>query len=186
MRSIIRRSELYYTASGTNHTYRWPSGALYLVRALHAHISIVYTQLIWYVEGALGYEYEASRHGWRRQTSAAGALRGRLLVEIRAWLMANIKDTFNMFGQRNRCKLNYDLFISVFNQLDAQNMFNNKFYYITLHVSSTCAHLQEAEIALHRLWYHHTYRCDDTRGCVMQFWPPDDEHMVLETCRGMK
>ena len=24
---------------------------------------------------------------------------------------------------------------------------------------------------------HHTYRCDDTRGYVMQFWPPDDEHM---------
>jgi len=23
----------------------------------------------------------------------------------------------------------------------------------------------------------HTYRCDDTRGCVMQFWPSDDEHM---------
>ena len=22
-----------------------------------------------------------------------------------------------------------------------------------------------------------TCRCDDTRGCVMQFWPPDDEHM---------
>jgi len=22
-----------------------------------------------------------------------------------------------------------------------------------------------------------TYRCDDTTGCVMQFWPPDDEHM---------
>jgi len=22
-----------------------------------------------------------------------------------------------------------------------------------------------------------TYRCDDTRDCVMQFWPPDDEHM---------
>ena len=22
-----------------------------------------------------------------------------------------------------------------------------------------------------------TYRCDDTRGCVMQFWPPDDEGM---------
>jgi len=31
--------------------------------------------------------------------------------------------------------------------------------------------------ALHSLWYHHTYRCDDTRGCVIQFWPPDDEHM---------
>ena len=22
-----------------------------------------------------------------------------------------------------------------------------------------------------------TYKCDDTRGCVMQFWPRDDEHM---------
>ena len=22
-----------------------------------------------------------------------------------------------------------------------------------------------------------TYRCDDARGCVMQFLPPDDEHM---------
>jgi len=25
-----------------------------------------------------------------------------------------------------------------------------------------------------------TYSCDDTRGCVMQFWPPDDEHMCLK------
>ena len=45
-----------------------------------------------------------------------------------------------------------------------------------LHVSRTCAHHQEVKIALHSFWYHHTYRCDDTRGCVMQFWPPDDEH----------
>ena len=22
-----------------------------------------------------------------------------------------------------------------------------------------------------------TYRCDDNRGCLIQFWPPDDEHM---------
>jgi len=38
-----------------------------------------------------------------------------------------------------------------------------------LHVSSICAHHQEVKIALHSLWYHHTYTCDDTRGCVMQF-----------------
>jgi len=31
-----------------------------------------------------------------------------------------------------------------------------------LHVSNTCAHHQEVKIALHSLWYHHTYRCDDT------------------------
>jgi len=28
-----------------------------------------------------------------------------------------------------------------------------------LRVSSTCAHHQEVKIALHSLWYHHTYRC---------------------------
>jgi len=66
-----------------------------------------------------------------------------------------------------------------------------------LHVSSTCAHHQEVKIVLYSLWYHQTYRwqverglvgthafqpvlsqpvhrtatyrCDDTRGCVMQF-----------------
>ena len=26
---------------------------------------------------------------------------------------------------------------------------------------------------------------EDTRGCVMQLCPPDDEHIVLETCRGI-
>jgi len=31
-----------------------------------------------------------------------------------------------------------------------------------------------------------TYKCDDTRDCIIQFCPPDDEHMVLETCRGLK
>ena len=60
-----------------------------------------------------------------------------------------------------------------------------------LHVSSTCAHRQEAKIVLYSIWYHHTcrwpsgaqietvlsqpvhgtatYRCDDTRDCVVQF-----------------
>jgi len=68
-----------------------------------------------------------------------------------------------------------------------------------LHVSCTCAHNQEFKIALYSLWFHHTYRwpsraqvervhsqpvhetstyrCDDTRGCIMQFWLPDDDHM---------
>ena len=77
-------------------------------------------------------------------------------------------------------------------------LFHNKFYFMPLHVSSTCDHHQEVRIALHSLWYHHTflgrwirrkfsetwplwspldtYKCDDTRGCVMQFLPPDDQH----------
>jgi len=40
------------------------------------------------------------------------------------------------------------VFISVFNQLDAQNLFHNKIYFIPLHVASTCAHHQEVKIAL--------------------------------------
>jgi len=57
-----------------------------------------------------------------------------------------------------------------------------------LHVSSTCAHHQEVKsvytasgiitpIGGRLVHETATYRCDDTRGCVMQFWPPDDEHM---------
>ena len=60
-------------------------------------------------------------------------------------------------------------FILVCNQLDAQNLFYNKFYFTPLHVSSTCADHQEVKITLYSLWYHHTYRCDDTIGCIMQF-----------------
>ena len=59
-----------------------------------------------------------------------------------------------------------------------------------------CAHHQEVKIVLFNIWYHHTcrwpsraqvlsqpvhgtatYRCDGTRGCIIQFWPPDDKHM---------
>ena len=38
------------------------------------------------------------------------------------------------------------MFISVFNKLDAQNLFHNKFYFMPLHVSSTCAHHQEVAV----------------------------------------
>ena len=67
---------------------------------------------------------------------------------------------------------------------------------MSLFHASTCfeqsAHRQEAKIVLCSLWYHHTYRwpsraqpvhrtatyrCDDTRGCIVQVWPSDDEHV---------
>jgi len=101
-------------------------------------------------------------------------------------------------------------FILVINQLDTQNLFYNKFISCLSMFRAPCAHRQEAKIVLYSIWYHHiyrwpsraqverrlvgmqpvhrkaTYRCDDTRCCIIQFWPPDDEHMVLETCGGMK
>ena len=55
-----------------------------------------------------------------------------------------------------------------------------------LHVSSTCAHRQEVKIVLYSLWYHHTYRCDDTRDCIIQFCPPDDEHLCSKHVEAWK
>ena len=46
-----------------------------------------------------------------------------------------------------------------------------------LHVSSKSAYRQEVKIVVYSLWYHHTYRRDDTRYSMIQFWPPDDEHV---------
>jgi len=45
-----------------------------------------------------------------------------------------------------------------------------------LHINFTtiCSYLQNCILVI---LGHHLFRFDDTRGCVMQFWPPDDEHM---------
>ena len=88
------------------------------------------------------------------------------------------------------------IFILVINQLDAQNLFYNKFisclymfrgpcahrqevkivlysiwYHHTYMFRAPCAHRQEVKIVLYSysIWYHHTYRCDDTRCCIIQF-----------------
>jgi hypothetical protein len=61
------------------------------------------------------------------------------------------------------------IFISVINQLDAQNLFYYKFYFTSLHVSSTCAHHQEVKITLHSLWYHHTETTEWSKITKIQF-----------------
>ena len=85
------------------------------------------------------------------------------------------------------------IFILVINQLDAKNLFYNKFISCLYMFRAPCAHRQEAKIVLYSLWYRHTYRwlfraqverepvlsqpvhgtatyrCDDTRGCIIQF-----------------
>ena len=62
------------------------------------------------------------------------------------------------------------IFISVFNQLDAQNLFYNMFYFMGLHVSSTCSHHQEVKISLHSLWYHHTETIEWFKITKIQFY----------------
>ena len=61
----------------------------------------------------------------------------------------------------------YFLFINI-NKLDALN------FLISLFQASTCFEHMCSSSGGHGTA---TYRCDDTRDCVIQFCPPDDEHM---------
>ena len=50
------------------------------------------------------------------------------------------------------------IFILVINQLDAQNLFYNKFISCLYMFRAPCAHRQEVKTVLYSIWYHHTYR----------------------------
>ena len=52
----------------------------------------------------------------------------------------------------------YFFFILVINQLDAQNLFYDKFISCLYMFRAPCAHRQEVKIVLYSLWYHHTHR----------------------------
>ena len=62
---------------------------------------------------------------------------------------------------------------------------------ISLFHASTCFEHHVLIIRRTKLYYTASgiitpTECDDTRGCIIKFFPPDDENMVFETCRGMK
>ena len=82
--------------------------------------------------------------------------------------------------------------ILVIIQLDAQNIVYNKLIKCIYMFRALGAHHQEVKIVLYNIWYHHTcrwpsgaqvesglfsqlvhrtatYRCDDTRCCIIQF-----------------
>ena len=52
--------------------------------------------------------------------------------------------------------MHLSIFILVINQLDAQNLFCNKFISYLYMFRAPCAHRQEVKIVLYSLWYHHT------------------------------
>ena len=50
------------------------------------------------------------------------------------------------------------IFILVINQIDAQNLFYNKFISCLYMFRALCAHRQEVKVVLYSIWYHHTSR----------------------------
>ena len=83
-----------------------------------------------------------------------------------------IINTLNLFAIL--LSVHLGIFIFVIDQLDAQNIC----FTISLFHASTCfAHMCSSSGGQNCITQPATYRCDDIRGCVMQFWPPDDEHM---------
>jgi len=60
------------------------------------------------------------------------------------------------------------IFISVIIQLDAQTFcFTISLFHAFTRFEHMCTGVHDTA----------TYRCNDTRGCVMQVSPPDDEHI---------
>ena len=49
-------------------------------------------------------------------------------------------------------------------------LFYGKFYFMPLHVSSTCAHHQEVKIVLYSLWDHHTETSKWSKINKIQFY----------------
>jgi len=70
----------------------------------------------------------------------------------------NFYDNIHIKLQTSFSEIILCIFILVINQLDAQNFILQYVYFMSLHVSSTCAHHQEVKIVLYSLWYHQIFR----------------------------
>jgi len=55
------------------------------------------------------------------------------------------------------------IFILVINQLDAQNLFYNRFISSLYMFRASCAHRQEVKIVLYSLWCHHTETSESSK-----------------------
>ena len=68
--------------------------------------------------------------------------------------------------------------ISVINRLDAQNFcFTISLFHVSTCFEHMCSSSGGQNCITQPLVSSHLFQYDDTRGCVMQFWPPDNEHM---------
>ena len=92
---------------------------------------------------------------------------------IHSILLLGLPSKTNMLNSDILLTVHLSIFISVINQLDIQNFC----FTITLFHASTCfKHMCSSSGGQNCITQPlvPSHMCDDTRGCVMQFWPPDD------------
>ena len=87
--------------------------------------------------------------------------------EGRSIKVVNLTDFFDVL-----LTVHLRIFILVIYQLDAQNMFYNKFISCLYTFQALCAHHQEVKIVLYGIWYRHTY------------WWPSGAQSSLNLCTG--
>jgi len=125
------------------------------------------------------WQYDVSkRREYQPNDTAVTSSNLALLVLLRCYPFRNIHFDFDVL-----LTVHLSIFISVINELDAQIFcFTVSLFHASTCFEHTCSSsggqncikqpLASSHLYVY-LWYHHTY----TRGRVMQFWPPDDEHM---------
>ena len=127
---IVRRSKLYYRVSGIiTPVGGRPGSALNLCTGPHSF----------------------DIFGWDKSIERVSIKRTAL--EHSYWLFDRGDDFFCVF-----LTVHLSIFILAINQLDAQNLFYNKFISCLYMFRGPCAHRQEVKIVLYSLWYHHTCR----------------------------
>jgi len=193
---VIRRSELYCTASGIVTLKQF----LYLFRALCAHHQEVRIVLysVWYRHTGTSPLHVSSTMCWSsvgqncitqhlvssQWNKSCTCFEHYVLIIRKSELyctasgIVTLKQVLYMF--RALCALHHEVRIVLY------SVWYRHTETSPLHVSSTiCSSSGGQNCIVQRLVSSHW--CDDTRCCIGQikFWPPDDEHIVLETCRGI-
>jgi len=70
-----------------------------------------------------------------------------------------IRSAYNVITNFNvLLTVHFSIFILVINQIDAKNLFYNKFLSCLYVFRAPCAHHQEVKIVLYSIWYRHTCR----------------------------
>jgi len=98
-------------------------------------------------------EKSANISSFRKIVLSVADFRSFLLQEV-TWTRLGTSYTYSDV----LLTVHLSIFNLVINQLDAQNLFNNKFISCFYMFRAPCAHRQEVKIVLCSLWYHHTYR----------------------------